>query len=430
MCRDILLTKSDKIDEETLKIIQKQGWILLAVDGQDPGVNKHALWLFTDAVSGRVLKTVVVNSMSHPELHEFIEAILQHYKVPLIGTVSDKQNNIVKCMQTYYPSIPHQYCTFHFLQNLWGHLEIFDTQIFTAIKKALNDLYIHDTSKLVLVDFKEFGKNTVVDMFAPLDRDLQKMLHARSKKFQSLRGLWLYRTIKNYAIRLQALLSQVENNPRIAKILHKTILTLESLLSENKVAFADDLFLFESFKTIEQRLYSNCPERADRQIQLDDIFGTLWAIARCKDSSLQLNNLKSFLPKAGSPTSAILGEWVRLWNNYMGGLFNYYDFPKDVFTNGISERAFSKEKMTLFKRMAKKEVGAMIETYGELYLRIGFSDPTEIKQDIVDQYDPSRLKQLRTQFDAKWQVIQETWLIKSHLFEGPEHFLSEIDAMR
>jgi hypothetical protein len=428
MCRDILLITSDKIDQETREIIQKQGWILISIDGQDPGKTKHALWLFTDAISGRVLKTVIAETMTHSDLHTIIETIRHEYKVPLIGTVSDKQNNLVKCMQTFYPDLPHQYCTFHFLQNLWDHLEMFDNQVYLPLKSLLNDLYIHDTSRDVLVNFSSLGLRTVVEVFAALDQDLQKMQHCRSKKFHNLRGLWLFRTLKKYVEQLDLILPQVEANSRIHQILQKTIGRLQEKLGELQPKFAEDLFLFESFKTIELSLYSEIPERAKRQIQLDNLFGTLWAIARCKDPSLKLDSLLSFRNKADTPCASILGEWTRLWNSYLTGLFKYYEFPAEIRTNVAIERGFSHEKVALMRRMGKKEVSEMIETYGELYLRLGFSDPVEIRADIVNQYDQSRLNQLRNQFEAKWQAIMQRWLVKTQSLKGIDQFLAEVNT--
>ena len=106
--------KSRKIDEKTKEIIQDQGFILLGLDGQDPGGDAPSIWCFMDLVSGRILATRKFDSLVYKKLRETIEEIEQLYGVEIIGWVSDKQNVITKCHDEYYSDIPHQFCQFHF----------------------------------------------------------------------------------------------------------------------------------------------------------------------------------------------------------------------------------------------------------------------------------------------------------------------------
>ena len=107
MCDDILKLKSLKIDEKTLEIIQEQGYILLGLDGQDPGGDAPSIWCFMDMISNRILATRKFDSLNYGILRDTIEGILKLYEVKIIGWVSDKQNVITKCHDTFYPEIPH-----------------------------------------------------------------------------------------------------------------------------------------------------------------------------------------------------------------------------------------------------------------------------------------------------------------------------------
>ena len=71
----------------------------MAVDGQDPDKGHESLWMFTDLFKNRVLRTVLVPTMPHTRLHQEIEIIKNDYGVQIVGVVSDKQNNLVKCMR-------------------------------------------------------------------------------------------------------------------------------------------------------------------------------------------------------------------------------------------------------------------------------------------------------------------------------------------
>lgn len=139
----ILKLKALNIDEKTVELVKKQGFILLALDGQDPGGDAPSIWCFIDLCSNRILATRKFDSLDHETLRDTIEEITELYGVKIIGWVSDKQNVITKCHDTFYPEIPHQYCQYHFLRNIWNHLIALDSNIFLPLKKALNSLYIH-----------------------------------------------------------------------------------------------------------------------------------------------------------------------------------------------------------------------------------------------------------------------------------------------
>ncbi len=111
---DVLL--SNQIDEKTRRLLLVQGVIVLALDGQKPDEGGKALWIFVDLISNRILKVASLDSADSGTLHALVEAILAQYQVKLVGLVSDKQNNLTKLHDDWYPNLPHQYCHFHVRQ--------------------------------------------------------------------------------------------------------------------------------------------------------------------------------------------------------------------------------------------------------------------------------------------------------------------------
>ena len=130
------------------------------------------------------------------------------------------------------------------------------------------------------------------------------------------------------------------------------------------------------------------------------------------------------MPSPSSTCSKILGEWARLWNSYLPGLFSYYDFPKTIQTNVEQERAFSKEKMAIIRRMAKKEVGPMLVFQGELYLRIFHCDPKELSQDIIQEYAQTEIDLLRKEYHKKTAKLMRDWTYLDEDFRGFDTVLS------
>ncbi|GAH77367.1 unnamed protein product, partial [marine sediment metagenome] len=195
MYEDVLKLKSLKIDEKTKEIVQEQGFILLGLDGQDPGGDAPSIWCFMDLVSNRILATRKFDSLDYKTLRKTIEEIERFYAVKIIGWVSDKQSVITKCHDEYYSDVPHQYCQFHFLRNTWRHLAALDSKVYLPLKKAINDLYIHNASPNSKVHFENVGKVSVREAFSNTDKDLQMMLKVKNKTLKELRGTWLYETV-------------------------------------------------------------------------------------------------------------------------------------------------------------------------------------------------------------------------------------------
>lgn len=87
---DILKLKALNIDEKTVELVKRQGFILLALDGQDPGGDAPSIWCFIDLCSNRILATRKFDSLNHETLRDTIEEITELYGVKIIGWVSDK----------------------------------------------------------------------------------------------------------------------------------------------------------------------------------------------------------------------------------------------------------------------------------------------------------------------------------------------------
>ncbi len=173
MCDDILKVKSFNIDLKTHDIIQEQGFILLGMDGQDPGTNAPAVWVFMDLMSNRILATAKFDTLDHNVLHDFLTSLEAYYGVSILGWVTDKQNVITKCHDTFYVDIPHQYCQYHFQTHLWNHIECLDRKIFIPLKKLITKLYFHSASLSKTVDFEILGKKSVREVFKTIDLDFE-----------------------------------------------------------------------------------------------------------------------------------------------------------------------------------------------------------------------------------------------------------------
>lgn len=417
MSDDVLKLKALKIDEKSLEIIQEQGFILLALDGQDPGGSVPSIWCFLDLCSNRVLATRKFDSLDHEKLRDTIEEIKEVYGVEIVGWVSDKQNVITKCHDMFYPTIPHQYCQYHFLRNTWNHLAALDSKVYLPLKKAVSSLYIHCASKSSKIYFENVGKVSVREAFKNTDEDLQAMIKIRNKTFKELRGVWLYETLREYLYKMEEAVKTLDPSFRFTKIMNRTISSLKTTLNDVKCHYEDACLSYDYFQEIRKTLGDPETSREEKEERLGYIYDAIFMEAQRRDPSLKLEDCKSFLPSKKKSTVEILGEWCRLWNSYFPGLFVYYGFSKPIRTNMELERLLSKQKQAIFNRVAKSNVCRIVATRGEDYLRIKNCDPEELRSDIIAEYSEEVVKELRAKLSADVKKMTELMLTRSRAYE-------------
>jgi hypothetical protein len=101
-------------DQERLQsLVQKQGHLILAVDGLRPDVGHEVLWVVRDCVSGEILLARPLLSEREADLVMLLKEVLGALSVPVHGVISDGQHSIRNAIATALPSIPHQLCHFH-----------------------------------------------------------------------------------------------------------------------------------------------------------------------------------------------------------------------------------------------------------------------------------------------------------------------------
>lgn len=420
MCDDILKVKSFNIDLKTYEIIQKQGFILLGLDGQDPGTNAPAVWLFMDLISNRILTSVKFDTLDYNILHDFLTSLEAYYGVPILGWVTDKQNVIVKCHDMFYGDIPHQYCQYHFQTHLWNHIECLDSTIFLPLKKLINKLYIHSASLSKTIDFEILGSKSVREVFKPMDKDLQAMIRMRNKCLKSLRGLWLFEKLTDYVKRGRESMREIDSELRVAKIMKQTFNKLQEKLDEVSNIYKEVNIFYNWFQNINKLFNNEQIAWQEKQRQLDLVFKDVYQEACRLKANFDLNACRSFLPGRKHTFIAILGEWCRLWNSYLPGLFQYEQFPGKNRTNGKNERAFSKEKQILISRAGKGIVSHMIATRGEEYLRLTHCSPEELTSDILKECTEGLIQELRKELcnEIKKQTVR--WRTVGRIYEGFE----------
>jgi len=426
---DVLLLKARQINRKTEQIIAKKRSIILGIDGQDPDNSADAIWALVDLETMRLLRTVKVDSADHTVIHQMIEETLKEYDVELRGVVSDKQSNIRKCMEVFYPEIPHQFCTFHFFYNIWKHLEMFDNRIHMEARKLLraSPLYRISANSTITVD-EQGSMLDRAQLFEETRNDIIAMCGIRSKTFDLLHGVEIYKKIQQYCTEFEQALKSLSKKATLYSLLTREIKRFRAFLKEYKSRFLQCVRFFAKFEKLYRIAYSTDLESPEIKNQISQLVEYSWGIAQRELGMTQRDALRSFLPSAGITWGKLNGELVRLWDSYQSGLFAYAQLPIDVRTNSRLEQGFSVEKTRLLGRAGKKKVGFLMQTRGELVLRLSYASASELTSSILTDFDYFELKQMRSDLRAEISSVTSTWCYKDRSFTGPSSVVSLITS--
>ncbi len=128
-------------DHERIKArLQKQGRVILAIDGLQPDVGHEVLWVVRDCLSEEILLARPLLSSSQGDLTSLLTEVkeqLDQLKVPVKGVISDGEETIGSAVAFVFPKVPHQLCQFHYLKDATEPLYDADRHAKTQLKKLV-----------------------------------------------------------------------------------------------------------------------------------------------------------------------------------------------------------------------------------------------------------------------------------------------------
>jgi hypothetical protein len=135
-CTLLRASSEAKDDQQWLTQVQKNGGIIVSVDGIQPEKGNETVYVVRDALTGRVLVAEQVTS-SETEVMKALLAPVVALGVKVLGTITDAQESELKAVQALWPHVPHQVCQFHALRDASQGAFEADKKIRTAMRKRL-----------------------------------------------------------------------------------------------------------------------------------------------------------------------------------------------------------------------------------------------------------------------------------------------------
>src|SRR5437868_885106 len=135
-CTLLRASSEVKDDVEWLRQVEKNGGIIVSVDGIQPEKGNETVYVVRDALTGRVLAAEQVTS-SETEVMKALLAPVMALEVKVLGTITDAQESELKAVEALWPEVPHQVCQFHALRDASQGAFEADKKIRTAMRKHL-----------------------------------------------------------------------------------------------------------------------------------------------------------------------------------------------------------------------------------------------------------------------------------------------------
>ena len=130
------LTDSERIKTQ----LQKQGQVILALDGLQPDQGHEVLWVVRDCLSEEILLARPLLSSTQGDITALLQEVkqlLEPLKVSIKGLISDGQETIGSAVAFVFPSVPHQLCQFHYLKDAIKPFYEADRHAKAELKKRL-----------------------------------------------------------------------------------------------------------------------------------------------------------------------------------------------------------------------------------------------------------------------------------------------------
>src|SRR5256714_12863606 len=135
-CTLLRASSEAKDDVEWLAQVEKNGGIIVSVDGIQPDKGNETIYLVRDALTGRVLVAEQVTSSETAVMKALLAPVVA-LDVPVLGTITDAQESELQAVEQLWPDVPHQVCQFHALREASRPGFNVDRKIKTAMRKQL-----------------------------------------------------------------------------------------------------------------------------------------------------------------------------------------------------------------------------------------------------------------------------------------------------
>jgi hypothetical protein len=118
------------------QVAQKQGGLIIALDGLAPQAGEPQIWFIRELSSGLTLRSGWLAKQDQATFEAFLQPLKQ-LDWPILAILSDKQTGLRPALAKVLPKRPHQWCQAHYLRNLAEPLADTDATFKAELRKTV-----------------------------------------------------------------------------------------------------------------------------------------------------------------------------------------------------------------------------------------------------------------------------------------------------
>lgn len=325
---------------ETIKQLRKQPVCIVSVDGVKPRKADMILYVFREVITGHILLARTVKTSDTKTLEQLFRRI-KALNLPLGGIISDKQRAIVLAAETVFPSIPHQYCQFHYLSNISKDFEEQDLCLRKEIRKKVRPIY--QTEKTAKKQYERgILSEQQYDILAQF-YDVVKAVSRRTAKYPFKPvGLQFYRDIYAIEVAVQRLQRHYPIS-FFATILKHTAKIRKTMKAAYKRVKQQFDYICEIQEVLNRTPSQDSTPSQREQFQRETTKVLQQTVTAMSDEITSththpFSELKEWITEVGRVTKA-----------FLPGLFVHYTIPSLPRTNNDLEQYFNRLQTGFFK---------------------------------------------------------------------------------
>jgi hypothetical protein len=135
----LLSATSENAQESLATSAQEYGGIIWAVDALQPEGPSGLLYVLYEVMSGKPVAALQREQVNEQDLVEWLRPY-QRLSFPVLATLSDGENTLVAALKACWPTVPHQRCQVHFLNNLAEEVLGYDDELRKNMRQDLGGL--------------------------------------------------------------------------------------------------------------------------------------------------------------------------------------------------------------------------------------------------------------------------------------------------
>jgi len=145
----VLLASAERLEPEVLEqVVTERGGLIIGLDGLEPEGATEQLWVVREAQSERILVVGWLARVNHQTLKALLAPVVD-LDLPVLATLSDKQDCVRKALEETWPEVPHQWCQSHYLGNVTRPIYDRDRALKTDLRKTIRKAVREDMKEVL-----------------------------------------------------------------------------------------------------------------------------------------------------------------------------------------------------------------------------------------------------------------------------------------